>query len=334
MSFATLLPRLRDAFKDCAPRSDFNLTVSGMPVRLCIAGADLQSAIMPSLQGLIDRDGGAPRLIVHAWSGGDPCAEIRAGLGGHTNKISVVNEPPLHLLYNPDGGMLSCIDAARGEAYYHIPNPAEMPDYEVCTPMRMLFNWHCQATGTLMVHAAGIGVDGAGVLIVGRSGAGKSTTGLQCLVAGMEYIGDDYVAVSRQATPVAHHLYRGCKVMDDALERLPALRSRVLMRNPERAKSVVILDDSVGRLVPSLRIVAIIRPRIAHAQTSDFAGLSPLEAVTEFAASTILQMPGVGSFMLRELSALCTRVPTFQMSLGRDPAEIAAALRGLIAKLA
>jgi hypothetical protein len=334
MNLEALLPRLCHAFEHAADQRDIDLVVAGAPVRLRIAGASLQSALMPSLQGLVGGTGGAPRLVIHAWSGGEPCPEIRAGFAEHAGKISMINEPPFHLQYNPEGSILSCIDTARsGAAYYHVPDPTALPDYEVCTPMRMLFNWHCDAVGALMVHAAAVGVDGVGVLIVGRSGAGKSTTSLQCLASGMDYLGDDYVAVSRDAPPVAHHLYRGCKVMDDAFERLPDLRGRVLMRNPERNKSVVILDETAGKLVSSLRIVAIVRPHIAHAEVSNFTRLSPLQAVTEFAVSTILQMPGVGGFMLRELTALCTRVPTFEMTLGRDPVEIAGALRGLIGGL-
>ena len=330
MAPATLLLRLRHAFEHAADRRDIDLTVVGAPVSLRIAGTGLRQALMPSLQGLVGTTGGAPRLIIHAWSGGEPFPELRAGFAAHPDKISMINEPPLHLQYNPEGSILSCIDTARGEAYYHVPDPAVLPDYEVCTPMRMLFNWHSNAVGALMVHAAAVGVDGLGVLIVGRSGAGKSTTSLQCLVQGMDYLGDDYVAVSRDAAPLAHQLYRGCKVMDDAFDRLPELRKRVLMRNPERNKSVVILDETAGRLVPSLQIVAIVRPRIAHAEVTGFAPLPPLQAVTEFAVSTILQMPEVGGFMLRELTALCKRVPTFEMALGRDPAEIAGALRRLI----
>jgi hypothetical protein len=146
----------------------------------------------------------------------------------------------------------------------------------------------------------------------------------------MEYLGDDYVAVTNDALPVAHNLYLGCKVMDDAFERLPSLRSKVLLRNSDRQKSVVILDDQSGHLARSLRIVAIVRPRISNAERSSFAKISPLLASTEFAGTTIMQMPGVGDFMLREIAALCVRVPTYEMALGRDASEIAAALRGLI----
>jgi hypothetical protein len=326
MPFPDLFPRLHAAAETAPATREIDLAVGGATLRLHLSGFDLEPVLMPSLHGLIAATGGLPRHHIHAWSGGNPYPELRAAFGMYPDKVSVNNEPPLHLQFNPEGEILSVIDTVRGEGYYHVPDPAALPDYEICTPMRMLFNWHCDAANALMVHAAAVGVDGAGVLIVGRSGAGKSTTALQCLNAGMDYLGDDYVVVSRDAAPVASSLYRGCKVMDDAFARLPNLRGTVVMRNPERHKSVVMLDELAGRLVPSLRIVAIVRPRIANAEASTFRPLSALQASTEFSASTIMQMPGVGDFMLREIAALCRRVPTFEMALGRDPAEIAGAL--------
>ncbi|SMB22403.1 protein of unknown function [Sterolibacterium denitrificans] len=254
-----------------------------------------------------------------------PCPDIVADLERFPDKISVVNAGSLHLQYNPEGKILSCIDTDLGEAYYHAADVGQLPDYEICTPMRMLFNWSCAMHGVLMVHAAAVGKHGIGALIVGKSGAGKSTTALQCLLNGLDYLGDDYVAVNSDDGTV-HHLYRGCKVMDDALERLPVLAPHVIMHNRPNRKSVVILDDTLGALVPSFRLVAIIRPRVAKAAGSNFSPLSPRQAVAEFAASTILQMPGTGSYMLRELSKLCARVSAFEMSLSTEPAEIAQAL--------
>lgn len=334
MALSDLLPALRDATNTLSDAETLDLRVAGALVRLTIGGEDLRVALMPSLQGLVE--GGRqplPRSTIHAWTGPDPIPDLRARFSEYPDKITVVNEPPFHVQFNPEGDILSWIDTESGEAFYHVRNAANLPDYEVCTPMRMLFNWHCYGVGALMVHAASVGVGGSGVLIVGRSGAGKSTTALQCLREGMEYLGDDYVAITRSGD-IVHHLYRGCKVMDDAFGRLPNLRSRVTMRNPDRGKSVVVLDDSVGHLVQKLRIVAVVRPRISNAPQSRFSPLSPLQASTEFAATTIMQMPGVGGFMLRELAALCQRVPAYEMALGSDPGEIAGSLWGLIEDLA
>jgi hypothetical protein len=332
MSLTAIFSRLRDAALSVHIPQTFDLTVAGVPLRFS-ASADLSEVLMPSLRGLVTSATAAPRVTITAWSGGDPIPELRRNLLRYPDKISVVNEGTIHLQFNPEGGILSCIDVESGEAFYHVTDPAALPDYEVCTPMRMLLNWHCTAANSLMLHSAAVGENERGVLIVGRSGAGKSTTALQCLEAGMEYLADDYLALERE-TGIAHHLYRGCKVMDDAFDRVPTLRSRAVMRNTERKKSVVILDEAAGRLVSSLKIVGIVRPRIANAPSSSFSALGPLQASTELAGTTIMQMPGVGSFMLRDVAALCRRIPTFEMTLGRDPAEIAAALRALITRVA
>lgn len=310
--------------------------IAGRGLRFQFADPVLQTVLMPSLLGLREpqwrQPSGEPFTIM-VWSGSDgrvPCAHLVSYLAQHQDKVSVVNRGSFHLLYNPEGGILSCIDTMENEAYYFVACPEQLPDYEICTPMRMLFNWFSTIQGSLMVHAAAVGVEGRGALIIGKSGAGKSTTGLQCLLHGMEYLGDDYVVVEGAHPPKAHHLYRGCKVMDDALERLPRLKPYVMARNQEAKKNVVMLDENIGRLAHSLDIAAIVRPRVCQAPATTFSRLSPVSAVTEFAGSTILQMPGTGGFMLRELSHLCSSVPVYDMFLGRDPGEISESLSLLL----
>lgn len=330
-----LLRELRDSFGQAVSRqgtTNIELSIAGQPVRIEFADPGLQRILTPSLQGLLVREARPmprPALTIRVWGGASaafPCAPLQASLARYPDKISVLNLGSTHLQYNPEGKILSCIDTSAGEAYYYASDAADVPDYEICTPMRMLFNWHCAAHGALMVHAAAIGRGGIGALIIGKSGAGKSTTGLQCLLNGMEYLGDDYVAVSGQSPTIAHHLYRGCKVMDDALTRMPQLQPHVTLRNPASRKSVVILDEGIGSLVPTLQIAAIIRPRVCHAEASSFSRLGAMQAVTEFAGSTILQMPGTGSYMLRELSRLCADIPAYEMALSCSPQEIAGAL--------
>lgn len=114
--------------------------------------------------------------------------------------------------------------------------------------------------------------------------------------------------------------------MDDALERMPQLQPHVKIRNPASRKSVVMLDPGIGALVTTLQIAAIVRPRVCLAETSSFTRLGAMQAVTEFAGSTILQMPGTGSYMLRELSRLCANIPAYEMALSHSPQEIAGSL--------
>lgn len=345
-----LFSRLRASHEAATGNAGLNaatLSIAGHPARMVFAGRDLLDALMHSLQGMVidpDREFEAPSaeiapIVVRVWSGATsafPCPELQVSLAQHPGKVTVINAGSVHLQYNPDGEILSCIDTESGQAFYYAGDPARLPDYEVCTPMRMLINWHCARSGALMVHAASVGMQGRGALIIGRSGAGKSTTGLQCLLHGMDYLGDDYVALSGgigagSAGPVTvHHLYRGCKVMDDALARLPMLKPHVIMRGGASGKNVVIASSALGTLTPQLELVAIVRPRVAYASTSTFSPLSPIQAVTEFAGSTILQMPGTGTYMLKALTSLCARIPAFEMALGREPAEISAALRGFI----
>jgi hypothetical protein len=343
-----LFSRMEDSRAEAARQAGAReraLSVAGRPVRLSFCGAALENALMPSLAGLVTdpQNGFSPGptrekvpLDIQAWTGVPfPCPDLQADLMRYPEKVTVMNAGPVHLQFNPDGQILSCIDTERGKAWYYTPDPARLPDYEVCTPMRMIINWHCARENALMVHAAAVGVGGRGVLIIGRSGSGKSTTGLQCLLHGLDYLGDDYVALSGSTDDAAgvvtvHHLFRGCKVMDDALERLPQLRPHVIMHGGASGKNVMIANETLGTLVPALELAAIVRPRVAHADRSTFSRLPVMQAVTEFAGSTILQMPGTGPYMLKSLTALCARIPTWEMALGTDPAEIAQALRQFI----
>lgn len=335
MNIDTLLYRLRLSFDIASSRGVdcSHLLLAEQPIQLCFASPILKQVLMPSLQGgVVTEDQGLcnDALIIRVWDGIEghfPCLDVKKAFALYPDKISVVNVGSLHLQYNPQGDILCCIDTCAKEAYYYVADPQSLPDYEICTPMRLLFNWHCTMHGSLMVHAASVGSDGVGVLLIGKSGAGKSTTGLTCLVQGMEYLGDDYVAVRGQNPTFAYQLYRGCKVMDDALVRLPELQRHVVMHNTFSRKSLITLDGSMGRLVSALEIAAIIRPRVCHAEKTTFARLSPMEIAREFAASTIMQMPGVGEHMIRDLVSLCSALPAVEMNLGRDPSEIALSLQ-------
>lgn len=58
--------------------------------------------------------------------------------------------------------------------------------------------------GYFLLHAAALSWQGAGVLITGPSGAGKTTTMLQCVRAGFQFIADDATLLSLQTSGQVH----------------------------------------------------------------------------------------------------------------------------------
>ena len=65
-------------------------------------------------------------------------------------------------------------------------------------------------------HAAVIGEDGVGLLIVGEGGRGKSTLALAAIGAGMDYLGDDYCLVDPQPPYRAYRLFNTAKLQVNA----------------------------------------------------------------------------------------------------------------------
>jgi hypothetical protein len=119
--------------------------------------------------------------------------------------------------------------------------------------------------GLAPLHAACVGANGSGLLLIGGSGTGKSTLCLQALACGMQLLSEDSAFVapgSLRATGVANYLH----LTRDALGFLPAgeLR-RAIERSPviERRSGARKLEIDLRRLdakVPRkpLRLVATV----------------------------------------------------------------------------
>jgi hypothetical protein len=91
--------------------------------------------------------------------------------------------------------------------------------------------------GLIPLHAAGVGIDGHGILLMGDSGAGKSTLALHALTAGMDFLSEDSVFVdpdSLRATGIANflHLQKDAQqwlngsAHSKALQEAPVIRRR------------------------------------------------------------------------------------------------------------
>ena len=94
-----------------------------------------------------------------------------------------------------------------------------------------VFTLAARAQGLVPLHAACVGRGRRGLLLMGASGAGKSTAALHCLLRGMEFLSEDSVFVapaSMLATGVANFLH----VQPDALRFVPDAAAALIRGSP------------------------------------------------------------------------------------------------------
>ena len=104
-----------------------------------------------------------------------------------------------------------------------------IPPWENGSPLRLFLHWAYAHAGMRLTHAGTLGIGGAGALIVGASGSGKSGTTLAGLLNGLESAGDDYVLLEGGEDLTAHAVFRIFKQDSNGLRRVgldPAVWAR------------------------------------------------------------------------------------------------------------
>ncbi len=329
-----LLSSYDAAASRCASKK-VTLAIGNHTASLYFASEMLRQAILASLSGLIIDTETEPEFKIYLWdaSCGDNFLSdtLQLKIREYDKQISIFDRKNSYFQYNPEGEVLSYVNTAKRLAFYCVRDPEKLPDYEVSSPMRMILHWFCRMNNMLLVHGAAVAYNGKGVLLTGHGGSGKSTTALLSMLYGFDFAGDDYIAIAREKEKWrAYQVYRGCKLMPDALARLPQLMPFVVKANQTQTKHVLMLNEECGSLVRSLPLDFILRPRINNSKASSIQTLPLMELLTAFAGSTILQMPGTGVDMLRELTAFCREIPAFSFLLGQDFAEIASSLKDFL----
>jgi len=144
----------------------------------------------------------------------EPRGEIPKYSGEGVNFAYFAHARMVHLLNeNERHGIVAIMDATR------------MPDFELACPFRGIFSWILRNNKKAMIHSAAIADEhGDAHLLVGRSGAGKSTTAISCFLSGMKYMGDDLCAVGLAEGQVEiYSIYSSGKTYRTEWQFLPQL---------------------------------------------------------------------------------------------------------------
>ena len=310
--------------------------IAGRRVELRFAGPALVPGLTRALEHLRSTEGGRPDLTLLLFdtaSTGVEAPERPEAMGAHraNGELPASEDGRVVAAYTP-GNALAVFDRDARLGVYWRREAAEVPAFESAAPLRALINWWLPEERMQLVHAAAVGGPDGGVLLAGPAGAGKSTTALSCVAAGMGYAADDYCAIELAEEPIAHSLYDTGKAVRAGLGRLPGLNA--LVPDPERlddAKVVYFLHEHAPtRLVRRIPIRALLVPKVVGGRDTRVEEASPAAALAALAPTTLFQLPNAGRGSFQALTRLVRSVPCRHLLLGTDAGGVVAAVRAAV----
>jgi hypothetical protein len=312
-----------DAARDAAGPHDLDLLLGGRRLSLRFAGEAMRDAFAPAFRHLPRSSGHEPPeltiCLFDGESGGAGVPPVRWDPDEilQLNQVGSFSQGGVRIAHDPNAGTITAVDLESARAFFLHPAISRIPWYERAAPLRAALHWLLPLEGMTLVHAGAIGLGGQGILLGGRSGSGKSTVAMAAALAGFEYAGDDYVALSHERGPALHSIHSTAKVSEKTMALLPALEQAVAIRNEE--KVTLDMNRLEGpELVAGLLAAAIVLPRVGRGEPQ----LEPIsggEALRGLAPSTIFQLPLGGTDALGRMGRLARSIPSFSLTIGNDP---------------
>lgn len=302
--------------------------VAGFTVCLYFAGAALVDFLTPALQHLQTEDEENVALTICIWDGvstGAPSLEFpwpRNSFALHGNVIGYDNER-VHTVFDAHLKILQVFHKERNLALYWIQDLQKTPWWIGTSPLLFILHWWMNTKGYQLTHAGAVGYPEAGILFAGKSGAGKSTTSLSCMKAGMKYVSEDYCVLSDAPEIRAHSLYNSAKITEKTAGLFPELRQYI--ENPEHPK-----EDKAfffhhkfqpNNILSSFPLKALITLKIFDAQDSWLEPIEPSDALAALSATTLWQLSHTGPSVFKHLRRVAEALPCYRLHLGRDLAQ-------------
>lgn len=335
-----LVACFRDAYRAAVAQTAYLIHtyhIAGYTVRLAFAGPALIPLLTPALAHLACSNELTPDLTLYLWDGAStgvepprPWSRAEIELRGEVPTWS--NDAILTALQT-DVNAVSILDRRSAVGFYWIDSPASLRAYEQAAPLKVLLHWWLRARGLTMIHAGAVGNANGAVLIVGKTGAGKSTTTLTCLNAGLHYLSDDRCLLSLDPVPQAYCVYNSAKLHLQQMARFPTLLAQVNnLAAATTEKALIYLQQfAPQQIAPCLPIRAILLAKVAGTTTTSLEPVSRMALLRDFITSTLVYQPGAVQTEVHMMTELVRRVPCYQINLGSDFAGIAPVIAQAIA---
>ncbi len=177
-----------------------------------------------------------------------------------------------------------------------------LPSFEIACPFRGIFSWILRSNGLALIHAAALADSGGnGCLVIGKSGAGKSTTAISCFLSGMKYIGDDLCALGlNQGSIHVYSIYCSGKTYKTEWSYIPELSSKAFQhKSDEYEKELYFFSNDKNNICLEAKLKTIFVP-LKEQSSKSRPTIAELIAIT--VNSTRELLPGAG---FESLALIC-----------------------------
>ena len=212
--------------------------------------------------------GPEPVLTVNVWdeaSTGAPVPELPDDAGARAHRRGRSWAGRARRRHRSSGDCSRVTTASVGEAWFAVGSPAALTHGERGAPFRLVFHWMGSPRGRVLAHAGAVGLDGAGVLLVGPGGVGKSSTVARVRRGGVRLRGRRLLPGQRRAEPDGVRSLRDGKGEAGRPSALPrAARNGAGSLDHETDDKVLLVVSRArnGRVVEQLALRAIAVPML------------------------------------------------------------------------
>jgi hypothetical protein len=261
-----------------------------------------------------------------------------------TSRTRPVYNPPIgevayadreDLLYLAYGDHLRVLcDPRQGKTLLSVVEPDDEALWVLSHPLFTIpFLEVLKRRGRYSLHAAGLCINGRGLIFPGTSGSGKSTLTLALVRAGFGFLGDDTLFLMQDREGVQVLAFPDeIDVTEATINLFPELHSLLQRTRPEGwPKRQIRADECYGApCVWECRPAAIIFPRVAPTERSVLQPLDRDTALLELVPNVLLTEPRSSQAHLDTLTMLVKSTPCYRLETGRDLDVLPHLLRSLV----
>ncbi len=323
---------------------EYSYRIAGQSLRLVFASEVLRQRIAPALchnelrHNQIECETRDDELVVMLWDSASSGVEMPITPWDNTeyfvrNEIRGYSDARFRTTFHMGSGVLSMLDIESKRAILWIRDARDLPYYESGAPLLAILHAWMSTRSRHLVHAAAIGKQSGGVLLVGRGGSGKSSTALQTFGSNLQYAADDYCIVANADSDFrAFSCYSSGKVHASDVAHFGHLHSCLSnQKTMHDEKALFFLGDTWRhKLIDNFPIRAILLPRVTNSGAPHFVPLSRAQALLALAPSTIFQLPNAGRETFDWLSHLVKNIPAFTLHLGAHRSDVLPAIEGFL----